>query len=159
MSTTYAIHRVDVGGLEEVANLFVDYLAFYGRAATRAQAHGFLAARVGTGQSIVLAAYADRGPTGFAQIYPTFSSLSMAPSWTLNDLYVATDARGSGVGRGLLQAVVDLAGAEGAAQVTLETARDNRTARGLYESEGFAAETTFLGYSRKVGAASPSGAP
>jgi GNAT superfamily N-acetyltransferase len=52
-------------------------------------------------------AEADGEALGFTQLYPAFASLSLAPSWILNDLYVEPAARGRGVGEALMQAARD----------------------------------------------------
>jgi ribosomal protein S18 acetylase RimI-like enzyme len=81
-------------------------------------------------------------------VYPTFSSLSLARSWVLNDLFVDPTARGTGAGRALLRVVNASAAQAGAAYVALETAEDNHRAQGLYEVEGFTAETGYRHYTR-----------
>ncbi|HLT66702.1 MAG TPA: ribosomal protein S18-alanine N-acetyltransferase [Microbacterium sp.] len=50
---------------------------------------------------------------------------------------VAADARGRGLGRELLQELLDTARTRNAREVFLEVRADNPAARGLYESEGF----------------------
>jgi ribosomal protein S18 acetylase RimI-like enzyme len=55
----------------------------------------------------------------------------------LAELYVVPDRRGQGLGRGLMEAAIALARAEGAVYMDLGTAEDDRAARGLYESLGF----------------------
>lgn len=55
----------------------------------------------------------------------------------VHDLWVESDARGEGVGRGLIEAAVEAFEKLGVEQVRLETAADNEIARRLYESCGF----------------------
>jgi GNAT superfamily N-acetyltransferase len=59
----------------------------------------------------------------------------------LEDLFTAPDARGQGVGRALIGAVVDWARGQGCSQVYWLTQKDNHTARRLYdqvaENQGF----------------------
>jgi ribosomal protein S18 acetylase RimI-like enzyme len=55
----------------------------------------------------------------------------------LEELYVAPDHRGEGLGRALLERVLEFARERGAARVDLGTAVDDRAARALYESVGF----------------------
>ena len=74
---------------------------------------------------------------GFAQLYPSWSSVTARPIWILNDLFVAPAARGSGVGRALLERCRKHALETGAQRMALETLVGNRKAQRLYESLGW----------------------
>ena len=64
----------------------------------------------------------------------------------LEDLFVSPEARGSGAGRALIEAVYRAADAVGADQVYWLTAQSNATARKLYDRVGQA--TPFMKYRR-----------
>jgi ribosomal protein S18 acetylase RimI-like enzyme len=71
----------------------------------------------------------------------------------LEELYVAPDHRGGGLGRALLERVLDIARERGAGRIDLGTSTDDVAARHLYESLGFSSEerpgderTTMLVY-------------
>ena len=55
----------------------------------------------------------------------------------LEELYVAPDRRGQGVGRALLEAAMSTAREAGAARMDIGTSEDDTAALGLYESSGF----------------------
>lgn len=55
----------------------------------------------------------------------------------LISLWVASQARGRGVGEALIDAVVDWARSEGYAQLVLEAGIENRPAVALYKRKGF----------------------
>lgn len=55
-------------------------------------------------------------------------------------MMVAADARGRGVGRGLLTAAIDWARAAGAHKISLQVWPDNEAALGLYRTFGFEQE-------------------
>jgi ribosomal protein S18 acetylase RimI-like enzyme len=143
---------VDVATLEdldEVAGLFCAYLEFYGVKSDLDAARAFLHERIASGESLVLLARTPEGaPAGFAQVYFTFSSLSLARVWTFNDLYVDAAARGLGVGRALVREVCRRAAEAGALRVQGETAVDNHSAQALYAAEGFEVQEGFLQLSR-----------
>jgi len=80
---------------------------------------------------------AEAEPLGFVQLYPSFSSVAACRIWVLNDLFVAPDARGSGVGRALMEAAREHAIRTGAKRLTLETTTENRRAWTLYENLGY----------------------
>jgi ribosomal protein S18 acetylase RimI-like enzyme len=135
--------------LDDVAALFCAYLAFYEVRRDPAEARDFLRERMESGESLILIARMPGGaPAGFAQVYFTFSSLSLARVWTFNDLYVDASARGLGLGRALVREVCRLAAQAGALRVQGETAIDNHTAQALYAAEGFEVEEGFLHLSR-----------
>ncbi|MFD9333628.1 GNAT family N-acetyltransferase [Streptomyces sp. NPDC060028] len=133
--------------LDVAAELFRGYLDFYGVDLDQdpERPRAFLAERIRDGGSLVLLAEVPgAGTVGFAQVYRTFSSLSMRSAWVLGDLYVAPSGRRSGAARTLLREVLRRAAQAGAAGVQLETAYDNRIAQGLYEAEGFVREEFHL---------------
>lgn len=99
-------------------------------------ARRFLAARIGTDESVVFIARDGKRAVGFTQLYPLFSSTRMARMWLLNDLFVAAEARGHGVGAALLERARQHAVDTGACELMLETANDN-PARRLYERSGY----------------------
>ncbi len=64
----------------------------------------------------------------------------------LQDLFVAPDVRGGGVGRALIEAVYAAADAAGRPEVYWLTQQDNARARGLYDTIGVV--TPFIKYRR-----------
>jgi GNAT superfamily N-acetyltransferase len=71
---------------------------------------------------------------GYACLYWHFSSLQALETVLMNDLFVAPEARGRGVGRALIEATAGVARGRGAAWVEWSTAPDNHTAQRLYDS-------------------------
>jgi GNAT superfamily N-acetyltransferase len=84
-------------------------------------------------------------PVGFATIYWTWQTLDAARVGVMNDLFVVADARGSGVGRKLIEHCRGLCRKRGAQKLVWETAPDNHTAQRLYDSTG-ATSSTWLAY-------------
>lgn len=148
------VEPAHLSDVELIAPLFDAYREFYGAASDIAAARDFLVARLSCGESVVLMAIAEFGEgdrdsvAGFAQLYPSFSSLALRRSMILNDLYVAPDHRRVGVGRRLLRESIAYALRVGAARVELATEITNANALALYESEGFERETEFVHLSR-----------
>ena len=91
---------------------------------------------------MVLVARRGAGMVGFVQLYPMFSSVRLARTWILNDLYVLPTNRRGGVARALMDAAADFARADGAAGISLETTRDNAPARALYRAAGWHEDAT-----------------
>ncbi|WP_159881005.1 GNAT family N-acetyltransferase [Paenibacillus puerhi] len=130
--------------------LFDAYRQFYGQQSDVAGAEAFLRKNMEERRSVIYlvpqAAHEGADLLGFAQLYPTLSSISMQRVWTLNDLYVLPVSRGHGVGSSLLDAVAAHARESGAKGVELSTAADNLTARRLYEKAGYVRDLTFVHY-------------
>ncbi len=133
-------------GLEDVdrlAPLFDGYRQFYRQPADLDGARRFLAERLAAGESrVLMAETADGWPLGFVQLFPSFSSVSMKRLWILNDLFVAPDARRSGVARALMDRARALAVETGAKGLILETESHNAPAKRLYEELGWALDGT-----------------
>lgn len=109
--------------------------------------HRFLApSEVG----LLLAARDESGAIlGYACLYWHFSSLQAVEAVLMNDLFVAPEARGRGVGRALIEATAEVARERGAAWVEWSTAPDNHTAQRLYDSLTDA-KSTWISYELEV---------
>ncbi|WP_233531105.1 GNAT family N-acetyltransferase [Paenibacillus alkalitolerans] len=145
------VKQATVHDLNELAPLFDQYRVFYGQPSDEQGAREFMWERFAHLQSVVFAARDERsGETvGFAQLYPTFSSISLKRDWILNDLFVAEKARGQGAAAALLKAAAAYAKETGAKGIGLSTAADNTKAQRLYEAHGFVKDDEFLAYYKK----------
>lgn len=138
---------------DTIAPLFDAYRQFYAQAPDLAAARAFVAERLERGESVILLAQdASQATVGFCQLYPTFCSVEAAPIYTLYDLFVSPGARKTGAGRALLQAAEATARAHGKVRLDLTTAHTNTTAQSLYASQGWALDTVFRAYSKRVAA-------
>ena len=140
--TTLSTRRAGPQDLDALAVLFDAYRGFYGQPSDVARARDWLRTRMRVGESVVLVAERGGGIVGFTQLYPMFSSVRTERTWILNDLFVAEAARRAGVARALLDAAVEFARASGAAGISLETTRDNASARALYRAAGWSEDDT-----------------
>ncbi|WP_159816652.1 GNAT family N-acetyltransferase [Cyanobium sp. Copco_Reservoir_LC18] len=136
--------------LEVIVPLFDAYRQFYGQPSEPDRVRAFLQERLAQGDSVLLIAEADGQALGFTQLYPSFSSVSMAPIFILNDLFVVPEARRSGVARHLLEAAVGKAREAGAIRLSLSTAHTNTAAQALYASAGWERDAVFCVYQRTV---------
>lgn len=140
------IRQAVVGDLETLVLLFDAYRQFYRQPSDRAGALEFLRARFEHGQSAIFLAFVDGVAMGFMQLYPSFSSASMARIFVLNDLFVSPEGRRCGVGTALLSAAADYGQLVGAVRLSLSTEVTNRSAQELYEGAGWKRDTVFCGY-------------
>lgn len=142
------VRRAGAADIDALAPLFDAYRVFYGRPSEPALARAFVLERLQQEQSVVfLALRGDGTAVGFTQLYPSFSSVSAARTFILNDLYVAPAARRAGVAARLLAAAAAHGRAAGAIRLSLSTAVDNEAAQALYAAEGWVRDTRFLAYS------------
>jgi GNAT superfamily N-acetyltransferase len=84
-------------------------------------------------------------PVGFAQLRYRNSLYAPGPDACLEELWVRPAARGTGLGRALLEAAMDLARRHGATRMDLNTSATDEAARALYASCGFVNEELGLG--------------
>lgn len=147
MSRT-TVRQAVLSDLAELAKLFNEYREFQGQKSDLAAAQQFLQARFNHGESVVFIAQDDNVPVGFAQLYPAYSSVSLERVFVLNDLFVRESGRRKGVAAKLLAAVETYAWSLGAARVTLNVARTNKSGQALYEAQGWSQDAQFFMYHR-----------
>jgi GNAT superfamily N-acetyltransferase len=98
---------------------------------------------------MLLGAHHNGKLVGYACLYWHFSSTRAAETVLMNDLFVAAEARGRGVGRALIEASAAVARERGAISLDWATAPDNLTAQRLYDSTG-AARSEWVEYELEV---------
>ncbi|WP_417882893.1 GNAT family N-acetyltransferase [Vibrio rumoiensis] len=137
--------------IDMVSHLFDLYRQFYGQCSDIENVQSFISARLMASDSVIFLALDEENiPMGFAQLYPSFSSVAMSKMWYLNDLYVVELHRNKGVARALLRKIKNYAKETNALTVKLATAIDNVSAQKLYEAEGYQKVTEFEHYTQRV---------
>jgi GNAT superfamily N-acetyltransferase len=102
-------------------------------------------------EGVQLLARDDAGrAVGFATLFWTWQTLSAARVGVMNDLFVAAEARGTGVADGLIAACKERCREHGAARLVWQTARDNGRAQALYERIGATRDDRWLDYQLPV---------
>jgi GNAT superfamily N-acetyltransferase len=140
------IRQATIADLDRLVPLFDGYRQFYQQPSDTRAARRFLADRFDHQQSIIFLALKDGKELGFTQLYPSFSSVSMARTFILNDLFVVPEARGMGVGKSLLKTARDYAADIGAVRLSLSTNVSNSAAQLLYEQQGWVRDQQFVSY-------------
>jgi GNAT superfamily N-acetyltransferase len=136
--------------LEALVPLFDSYRQFYGQSPNSESAREFLRERLERGESTVFIAADSARAVGFVQLFPAFSSVSLARTFILNDLFVVAGLRRSGIGQALISAAVEFARAVGAVRLSLSTAVTNGPARALYEAMGWSKQVDYDVYVLKL---------
>ena len=132
--------------LDTLVPLVDGYRQFYGRESDAKAARDFLLARFNHGESIIFIAFDGEEAVGFTQLYPSFSTVSLARTFIFNDLFVGQRGRRKGVGGKLIAAAVKYAKDLGAIRLTLSTAVTNEAAQALYQAAGWVRDDKFFVY-------------
>ena len=82
---------------------------------------------------------------GFATLYWTWETNHGGRVGVMNDLFVASERRGGGFGRALIEACADACRERGVRELQWQTGLDNERAQGLYDSVG-AKRSLWLDY-------------
>ncbi len=146
MTQDTTVRQAVLADLPVLAPLFDGYRRFYGRPTDVAAAQTFLRERFDHGESVIFLAHAAGAPAGFTQLYPSFSSVSLARVFILNDLFVVPERRRTGVGSQLLRAATEHARALGAVRVSLNTDIQNTSAQAVYEARGWKRDREYFVY-------------
>ena len=149
--SSVTVRQAVLSDLTDIATLFDEYRQFQGEESDLAAAQRFLRARFDHGESVVFVAREGRATSGFAQLYPSYSSVSLRRVFVLNDLYVHESGRRKGIASKLLAAVETYAWSLGAGRVTLNVARVNEPGQALYEARGWSRDSQFFMHHRFPG--------
>lgn len=138
------VWRADIDEAEAVADLLVAFRNHMGR--DWPSENAFLASverlmERGESEFLLGAAHDDAPPAAVAQLRFRYGIWFAAPDCHLEDLFVAKAARGAGLGRAMVDAVVERALERGCRRVELDTDEDNAAARAVYEAAGFRSGT------------------
>ncbi len=141
---TVLVRQAVAADLEPLALLFDQYRQFQGQPSNLATGRTFLAERFDHGESTVFVATVEGAAIGFAQLYPSYSSVSLSRVFILNDLFVHESVRRQQVASELLAAVEAFAWSFGASRVTLNVARTNVAAQHVYTARGWKQDDQFF---------------
>lgn len=126
------------------AELWTGYLAFY-KTTLPAEIYDHTWASIGNGRIHARGARDGAGRLiGITHFFYHASAWSIAPVCYLQDLFVSEEARGTGAGRKLIEAVAAAAKEAGSPRLYWMTQEGNATARLLYDR--LARQTDFIRY-------------
>ena len=148
-------HRIDVVGEQDLADLLPllrGYCDFYGVAPDDerllALARALIADPERDGVQL-LARDGDGRAAGSATVYWSWETLAAGRIGVMNDLFVAPEARGTGLAEALIEACRARCAEHGAQRLTWQTARDNHRAQAVYDRIG-GTKAEWLDYSLPV---------
>lgn len=129
-----------------LAILFNAYLDFYHVKDGQERSTAFLQDRLERGDSVIFVVEEETEVVGFAQLYPSFSSLRMKKSWILNDLFINPKVRRKGYATKLMDVIENFSRDSEAKGLVLSTGMENESAHRLYEKRGWKKDTMFFHY-------------
>ena len=88
-------------------------------------------------KAVILFCFSEGEFAGGAVCFETFATFTARPCINIHDICVLPAFRGMGLGRELMNGVIEKAKRIGAGKITLEVRKDNTAAKQLYASEGF----------------------
>jgi len=132
------IERVGEADLSELLPLMRGYCDFYEAAPSDDELLALSRALIADPEreGVQLLARDQGRGVGFATIYWSWATTSAERIGVMNDLFVATEARGSGLAESLIQACRAECAARGAGKLTWQTAPDNAAAIKVYDRVG-----------------------
>ena len=132
------IERVGEADLSELLPLMRSYCDFYEVAPSDDELLALSRALIADPEreGVQLLARDQGRGVGFATIYWSWATTSAERIGVMNDLFVATEARGSGLAESLIQACRAECAARGAGKLTWQTAPDNAAAIKVYDRVG-----------------------
>ena len=132
------IERVGEADLSELLPLMRGYCDFYEVAPSDDELLALSRALIADPEreGVQLLARDQGRGVGFATIYWSWATTSAERIGVMNDLFVATEARGSGLAESLIQACRAECAARGAGKLTWQTAPDNAAAIKVYDRVG-----------------------
>jgi GNAT superfamily N-acetyltransferase len=95
----------------------------------------------------VLARDDSGAAVGFSTVYWTWRTMYAARIAVLEDLFVAQEARGTGLAEALIEDARERARAHGARDLTWQTAKTNERAQAVYDRIGADRDDAWLDYS------------
>src|ERR1700759_3166625 len=136
MATGVEVSAVGEGEFEALLPLIAAYQGFYEVDEIDNERNRVFFRCLAPSEDGRLLAARDEGGAilGYTCLYWHFSSLAAQETVLMNDLFVAPEARGRGIGRTLIEASAAVARDRGAAWLEWATAPDNHTAQRLYDS-------------------------
>jgi ribosomal protein S18 acetylase RimI-like enzyme len=147
------IRKATIKDLDQLTNLFDQYVVFYKKPSNKEKHYSYLKERLENNEATIFVSTDETNQeviNGFALIYVTFSSLALNKILILNDLFVDSSIRKNGIGEKLILNTVELAKELGSNVIRLRTAKNNTAAQRLYHKIGFVREDYLYSYDLTV---------
>jgi len=138
------IIRATSADLPLILPLFDGYRRFYEQPSDIEASRIYLTERLDKNESVMFFVYEnknnEKNGIGFAQLYATYSSVTLKKFWVLHDLYVKDDYRKQGIAKTLINKCKELAHENAPLGIIIESRISNQSAQHLFDAVGFVKE-------------------
>ena len=131
------IRKAELSDIKELTRLMMEFQAFYQQESKTEELQNFIESRINNRDSVIFVAEENNKLVGYAQLYPSFSTIKLSDIWILNDLFILESFRKKGVASQLIDTVLEFSEEGQRKQVWLLTGSDNKQAQQLYNRKGF----------------------
>lgn len=131
------IKECELEHVDELVPAFDSYRQRFKQSSNLDGVQAFLQQRVANKDARILIAIENMKMTGFALLYPSFSSIGMAPILVLNDFYVFAGNSKRETALALLDGAVELCSENSAIRIEVTTRKENHRLHALYRDYGF----------------------
>lgn len=131
------IRKATLSDVVPLIVLITEFRKFYKQESNPEKLQTFLEERIHKEDSEILVAVVENQLAGYAQLFPSFSTIKLNKIWILNDLFVLEAFRGKGIASLLIKTILKFSKATQRKQVWLLTGNDNKSAQQLYSKLGF----------------------
>ena len=131
------IRKAELSDVKELTKLLSEFRAFYHQESNPDELQAFIKNRIKNRDSVIFVAAQNNELVGYAQLFPSFSTIKLSEIWILNDLFVLKSFRGKGVASEIINTVLRYAEMGQRRQVWLLTGSDNKHAQQFYNRKGF----------------------
>ncbi len=100
------IRKAELSDIKELTRLMMEFLAFYQQESKTEEVQNFIESRINNRDSVIFVAEENNKLVGYAQLYPSFSTIKLSDIWILNDLFVLESFRRTGVASQLIDTVL-----------------------------------------------------
>ncbi len=151
MSTELTINRCNINDLNTLAPLFDAYRQHFKQTSDLDGVKAYLKQRLEAEEAIVYLVGSDEICHGFVLLYPSFSSIGLAPIWMLNDFYLHSGSNKRLMAKQLLDRIGEDCKAAGAIRIEVTTRKENHRLHKLYKDYGFEKDYKYDHYFLQLG--------
>lgn len=131
------IKTCNINDLDKLTPLFDDYRQHFKQSSDQAAVREYLRARLESEQALIYLAQSDDDLHGFVVLYPSFSSIGLAPIWILNDFYLKSGNNKRLMAKQLLDKISEDCRQAGVIRIEVTTRKENHKLHRLYKDYGF----------------------
>ncbi len=131
------IKLCEINDLERLAPLFDDYRQHFKQASDLESVRNYLQQRLEANETKIYLVQTGEELHGFVLLYPSFSSIGLAPIWILNDFYLKSGNQKRLMAKALLDQIRLDCHDAGGIRIEVTTRKENHKLHKLYKEYGF----------------------